>query len=33
MSNTLTLSPGHVTLEHWRAIYAGAQVRLDPASA
>ncbi|WNH47368.1 histidine ammonia-lyase [Stenotrophomonas aracearum] len=33
MSKTLTLQPGAVTLAHWRAIYDGAHVRLDPASA
>ena len=33
MSKTLTLQPGAVTLAHWRAIYDGARVRLDPASA
>ncbi|MCC7635546.1 histidine ammonia-lyase [Stenotrophomonas rhizophila] len=33
MSTTLTLNPGAVTLADWRAIYDGAQVRLDPASA
>ncbi len=33
MSTTLTLQPGAVTLAQWRAIFDGARVRLDPASA
>ena len=29
----LTLKPGNAILADWRAIYRGALVRLDPASA
>lgn len=31
--STLTLTPGDVPLAHWRAIYRGAALRLDPACA
>ena len=31
--DAVTLRPGDVTLAEWRAIYRGADVRLDPASA
>jgi histidine ammonia-lyase len=33
MSNSIVLRPGAVGLAQWRAIYRGAAVRLDPASA
>src|SRR5262249_35903818 len=29
---TVTLTPGHATLAHWRAIVEGAIVQLDPAA-
>ncbi len=32
MSTALVLQPGHVPLAHWRAIYRGAAVTLDPAA-
>jgi len=32
MSNTLVLRPGHVPLAHWRQVYRGAPLALDPAA-
>jgi histidine ammonia-lyase len=31
--NTITLRPGQVTLAEWRAVYRGAHITLDPATA
>ncbi|MEE7548851.1 aromatic amino acid lyase, partial [Xanthomonas sp. Kuri4-1] len=33
MSSSLVLQPGAVDLAHWRAVYRGAALRLDPAAA
>src|SRR5579859_45321 len=32
MADAITLTPGHTTLADWRAVMAGAAVRLDPAA-